>query len=70
MPKLTVHGADPKRWAERYGFEPFSAPCQECGIMLTTTLPIVWCGWRGMRAPDCSCGNTSTPYGIVLEGKP
>jgi len=65
-PKLIVHGVDPKRWCEVHGFTPFTAPCQECGLPLTTSLPMVWGKLRGMRAPVCVCGNTRTPYGVVL----
>ncbi len=65
-PKLVVHGADPQRWAERHGFEPFESPCIECGALLKTTLPMTWGALRGMRAPTCSCGNDNTPYGVML----
>ena len=65
-PKLVVHGVDPKRWAERYGFEPFSTPCGDCGRTLTTTLPLVWGALRGMIAEPCACGNPNPPYGVIL----
>lgn len=64
---LLVLGVDPKRWAARYDIEPFSAPCDACGAMLTTTVPFVSSSLRGLRAPQCACGNDTTPYAVVRD---
>jgi hypothetical protein len=62
---LLVHGADPKRWAARYGIEPFTAPCADCGAALTTSIPLVVGRLRGLVAPRCVCGNDRPPYCVV-----
>ena len=62
-----VSGANPRAWAARHGIEPFTAPCSDCGVECTTTVPIVRFGRPGLRAADCSCGNKSTPYCLILE---
>lgn len=51
----------------RYGLTPFTAPCQECGERLTTTIPIAYGTLRGLRAPRCVCGNERTPYAVVRD---
>lgn len=63
MTQLYVYGADPKRWAARFGIEPVIAPCQGCGKLIETTLPFVIGPFRGLAA-DCSCGS-HVPYCLV-----
>lgn len=63
---LLVMGADPTRWAARYGIEPFSHPCNQCGTELSTTIPFAFQSLRGLMAPQCAtCGNAHTPYCAV-----
>lgn len=64
---LFVLGGDPVRWAARYDIEPFSFPCKECGVKLTTSIPFVCGPLRGLMAPTCRCGNQRTPYAVVRE---
>mgnify|MGYP000927363090 CR=1 FL=1 len=64
---LTAHGVCPKAWAARHELLPFTHPCDECGEPLTTTLPFAQGQFRGLRAPECSCGNEQTPYCLVRE---
>ena len=59
-----IIGVDPAspRWLRKWGVEPFTAPCTECGAPLTTTLPLAHSsGMRGLSAPRCGCGSTATP---------
>lgn len=67
-PRLFVHGITTAEWTRRYGVEPFSHPCSECGRVLTTTLPFAQGTLRGLEAPTCECGNERTPYAMLLEG--
>lgn len=62
---LLVLGADPKRWAARFGIRPFTHPCGRCGRMLTTSIPFACGTFRGLISPQCLCGNDRPPYGIV-----
>lgn len=62
---LRILGVDAKRWAARYGIEPFAYPCRSCGTMLTTSVPFAYRTLRGLLAPPCQCGNTRTPYCVV-----
>lgn len=66
-PRLVVHGTTAKAWAERYGIQPFSHPCSECGRVLTTSIPFAQGTLRGLQAPRCECGNERTPYCIVRD---
>lgn len=66
---LSVLGADPEKWAAKFGLEPFSAPCSECGSILTTTIPCARGQLRGLRAPTCECGNKRTPYCLVRDSR-
>jgi hypothetical protein len=65
--RLIVFGISAARWTERYGVEPFSHPCSECGRTLTTSLPFVQGALRGLMAPKCECGNDRTPFGLVRD---
>jgi hypothetical protein len=58
-----VYGINPKRWAVKFGIEPITAPCQNCGKVAETTLPIVMGPYRGL-AIDCPCGS-HVPYCFV-----
>jgi len=62
---LLVLGATPAPWAERWGIEPFSHPCNECGLLLTTSVPFAVGTLRGLVAPRCVCGNERTPWCVV-----
>lgn len=62
---LLVLGADPERWAKRYGIEPFTHPCIVCGESCTTSIPFAARGFRGLIAPRCACGHRTTPYALV-----
>lgn len=62
---VTLPGTDPVRWAARYGIRSYTGPCHACGAMLTTSLPFAHGSLRGLVAPPCACGNTSTPYCVV-----
>jgi len=68
--RLYVHGVSAERWTARYGVEPFSHPCSQCGEMLTTSLPFVQGRIHGLAAPPCKCGNDCTPYAILMEDLP
>lgn len=61
---MVVHGADPGRWAARYGIEPFTHPCR-CGLPCTTSIPFFRGRLRGLLSPTCPCGNDRTPYCAV-----
>lgn len=60
---LYIYGINPKRWASRFGIEPITAPCQNCGKLIETTLPLIFESFRGL-AIDCSCGS-HVPYCFV-----
>lgn len=62
---LLVLGIDAEAWAKRYGIEPASAPCYHCDEELHTSIPFAVGRLRGLVAPVCGCGNTSTPYCVV-----
>jgi hypothetical protein len=65
---LTVLGVDPVRWAERWGIEPFSHPCNTCGAVRTASIPFVRGTLRGLYSPPCACGDRSwTPYCMVRD---
>lgn len=66
---LHVLGADPAAWARRYDIEPLTAPCDACGALLTTTIPIAQGTLRGLRAPTCACGHERTPWCVVRDPK-
>ena len=63
MYTLYVYGINPKRWADRFGIEPFIAPCQKCGQLSETILPLAMGPFRGL-AIDCPCGS-HVPYCFV-----
>lgn len=65
MDLLYAYGVDPKKWAARFGIEPFTAPCQDCGVVRETVLPLVIGPFRGL-AIDCPCGS-HVPYCFVRE---
>ncbi len=62
---LRVFGVDPAKWARRYGLEPFTVGCKECGLAMSTTIPVARGKLRGLLAPVCECGNADTPYCVV-----
>ena len=63
---LRIFGIDEKKWAKRHGIEPYTGPCDECGETLSTTIPFVYGGCRGLMSPPCpSCGKKQTPYCMV-----
>jgi lysyl-tRNA synthetase class I len=66
---LRIFGVDVRRWAARYGLEPFSHPCSKCGKVLTTSIPFVCGSLRGLVAPTCKCGHTGTPYCVARDPK-
>lgn len=66
---MLIHGMSTKKWADRYGIEPFSHPCQECGEMRTTSIPFAFETLRGLIAPRCVCGHEGTPYCFVKDPK-
>lgn len=66
---LYVYGVSSEQWAKRFGLEPFTYPCSECGIELTTTIPFAYDQLRGLAAPTCACGNEKTPYCLVRDPK-
>ena len=68
QPRLMVHGVTAAHWTRRYGVEPFTAPCQDCGRPLTTTIPFAQGPLRGLKAPQCVCGQNSAPYALLLSG--
>lgn len=62
---LVAHGVDASKWASRFGIDPASAPCYQCGVELHTTLPFAVGNMRGLMSPACECGFTGTPYCLV-----
>lgn len=63
---LACHGVNPERWADRWGIEPFTAACQDCGATTITSVPFACGELRGLMAPPCeACGNEVTPYCVV-----
>lgn len=66
-PRFTVYDVTVEQWTARFGVEPVSHPCSECGRMCTTTIPFVQGTLRGLAAPPCVCGNRKTPYAMVRE---
>ena len=67
--RFYVYGVTAEEWTARYGVEPFSHPCGECGRTLTTTLPFAQGQLRGLQAPPCECGNKQTPFALVRDPK-
>lgn len=65
--RLYVHGVSVEAWTARYGVEPFTHPCSECGAPCTTSIPFVQGELRGLQAPECECGNALTPYAFVRD---
>lgn len=68
-PRLVVHGVTVAEWTARYGVEPFTTPCSDCGAPLTASIPFVRGTLRGLIAPRCTCGNDRTPYVVVRDPK-
>lgn len=66
---LVAHGVTVEQWTERYGCEPFSHPCGDCGRELTTSIPFAYGRLRGLIAPACECGNDRPPYCVVRDPK-
>lgn len=66
---LIAHGVNADKWAVRYNIEPFSHPCGRCGTVLTTSIPFASGQFRGLIAPQCSCGNERPPCAIVRDPK-
>lgn len=62
---LTVHNADWLAWSERHGIDPMTTECKICRGQLTTNIPIVTNDLRGLKAPQCECGNDDTPFCFV-----
>jgi hypothetical protein len=62
---IRFYGQNPERFAKRWGIEPFSIPCDGCGIMLTTDIPFATLIMRGLVAKYCKCGNLYPPYAVV-----
>jgi hypothetical protein len=60
---LYVYGVNPKLWAKRFDIQPIEAPCQICGRVLITDLPLVIGPFRGL-AINCPCGSR-VPYCFV-----
>lgn len=65
--RMIVHGITAEAWAKRWGIQPFSYPCSECGRMCTTSIPFAQGTLRGLQSPVCECGNERTPYGVVRD---
>jgi len=66
---IVAHGVSAKRWIQRYGLEPFTVPCTDCGALLTTSIPIAYRQLRGLITPQCSCGSSDRPYCFVRANK-
>ena len=64
---LRVLGVEAEAWAKRYGITPFTSPCSVCDRPCTTSVPFMVLGLRGLVAPTCECGSTSTPYAVVRD---
>jgi len=62
---LLVLGADPERWAKRYGIAPFTAGCAGCEAPSTTSIPFAAGAHRGLIAPVCTCKHPTPPYALV-----
>ena len=62
---MVVHGQDPDAWARRYGLEPESVECHECGAEKRTTIPFFHGEYRGLMAPPCPCGSKSRTWCLV-----
>lgn len=67
--RLYVLGVTVQEWTRRYGVEPFTYPCSECGRPCTTSLPFVQGTLRGLQSPPCECGNDRTPFCLVRDPK-
>lgn len=68
--RLDVYGISVEAWTRRWGVQPFTSPCYECGRPLTTTIPFVVGDLRGLRAPACVCGQDRAPYVVVSASNP
>jgi hypothetical protein len=66
-PRFLVYGVSVAEWTKRYGVEPFSHPCYECGRVLSTSIPFVQGTLRGLQAPQCECGHPNPPYAMVRD---
>lgn len=62
---MRVLGADPAKWAKRWGIKPASAPCYTCDAERVTSIPFATGALRGLMAPVCPCGNDRGPYCVV-----
>lgn len=53
-------------WCSRYKLQPSKNNCVHCGTEIETTIPAFGKGWRGLVAPQCTCGNTVNFKKVVL----
>lgn len=65
-PRLLIHGADPVKWAQRWGIDiPEPVMC-DCGRLKRCDVPYAQGDWRGIQASPCVCGDGSVaPYCVV-----
>jgi len=61
---LYLHGVDPLKWMKKHDIEAFTAPCQDCGKVQSTMLPMIFGRQPGL-AIDCACGS-HVPYTFAL----
>ncbi len=66
---LTIHGQDPKAWSAHWGLTPKESSCKGCGKPIKTTIPFAYSRYRGLKAPQCSCGDRSVFYCLVVDPK-
>lgn len=54
-------------WCERYNLTVKTQKCLYCENEISTTIPAFGKGWRGLVAPDCSCGKKTNFRHYVLS---
>jgi hypothetical protein len=69
-PRLYVHGVTVEQWTARYGVEPFTTHCPDCGAPMTTSRPFVQGTLRGLEAPRCPCWPPENPDPNVVQSWP
>ena len=62
-----VLGVSAASWTRRFGVEPFTHPCSQCGAPRTTSIPFIQGELRGLAAPVCECGHAQPPYVVVRD---
>lgn len=55
-----------ENWCARYNLVPETSTCLHCNQEIKTTIPAFSKNWRGLVAPQCSCGEITNLKKFVL----